>query len=67
MKALNNLVRLRSGLEHEGTTLMERAFSPTNPVIKFNDLTTQSDRDEQKGFMMMFSGAVLGDMMTVRR
>lgn len=60
MKALNNLVRLRSGLEHEGTTLMERAFSPTNPVIKFNDLTTQSDRDEQKGFMMMFSGAVSG-------
>jgi uncharacterized protein (TIGR02391 family) len=60
VKALNNLVRLRSGLEYEGTTLMERAFNPTTPVIKFNDLSTQSDRDEQKGFMLMFSGAVSG-------
>lgn len=28
--------------------------------MKFNDLSDQSDRDEQKGFMMMFSGAVSG-------
>jgi uncharacterized protein (TIGR02391 family) len=60
VKALNALVRLRSGLEIDGTTLMERAFSPSNPILKFNDLSTQSDRDEQKGFMMMFSGAVSG-------
>ena len=25
-----------------------------------NDLQTQSDKDEQKGFMMLFSGAVAG-------
>jgi uncharacterized protein (TIGR02391 family) len=60
VKALNLLVRLRSGLEVDGTTLMERAFNPSNPVLKFNDLSDQSDRDEQKGFMMMFSGAVSG-------
>jgi len=60
VKALNALVRLRSGLEIDGATLMERAFSPSNPILKFNDLSTQSDRDEQKGFMMMFSGAVSG-------
>jgi hypothetical protein len=29
-------------------------------VLKFNSLADQSDRDEQKGFMMMFSGAVAG-------
>ena len=40
--------------------LMERVFGPGNPVLKFNDLQTQSDRDEQKGFMMLFSGAVAG-------
>jgi uncharacterized protein (TIGR02391 family) len=39
---------------------MEKAFSPSHPIIKFNDLSDQSDRDEQKGFMMMFSGAVSG-------
>lgn len=60
VKALNGLVRMRSGLEFDGTSLMERAFSPTNPVLKFNALTDQSDKDEQKGFMMMFSGAVSG-------
>jgi uncharacterized protein (TIGR02391 family) len=60
VKALNGLVRLRSGLEHDGTTLMERAFSPSNPVLKFNDLQDQSDKDEQKGFMNLFSGAVSG-------
>ncbi len=60
VKALNGLVRLRSGLEHDGTTLMERAFSPSNPVLKFNDFLDQSDRDEQKGFMYLFSGAVAG-------
>jgi uncharacterized protein (TIGR02391 family) len=60
VKALNGLVRLRTGLELDGTSLMERAFSPSNPILKFNDLSDQSDRDEQKGFMMMFSGAVSG-------
>lgn len=60
VKALNGLVRLRSGLEQDGTTLMERAFSPSNPILKFNHLQDQSDKDEQKGFMQMFSGAVSG-------
>jgi uncharacterized protein (TIGR02391 family) len=60
VKALNLLVRLRSGLDIDGTPLMEKAFSPNNPILKFNDLSDQSDRDEQKGFMMMFSGAVSG-------
>lgn len=60
VKALNGLVRLRSGLEYDGTTLMERAFNPSNPVLKFNGLQDQSDKDEQKGFMQMFSGAVSG-------
>jgi uncharacterized protein (TIGR02391 family) len=60
VKALNDFVRLRSGLDVDGMTLMERAFSLNNPILKFNDLSDQSDRDEQKGFMMMFSGAVSG-------
>jgi uncharacterized protein (TIGR02391 family) len=60
VKALNGLVRLRSGLEIDGTSLMEKTFSPGSPILKFNDLSGQSDRDEQKGFMMMFSGAVSG-------
>jgi uncharacterized protein (TIGR02391 family) len=60
VKALNELVRLRSGLESDGVSLMQKAFSANNPVLKFNDLSDQSDHDEQVGFMMMFSGAVSG-------
>jgi uncharacterized protein (TIGR02391 family) len=60
VKALNGLVRLRSGLDIDGTKLMEQAFSPNAPILKFNGLSDQSDRDEQRGFMMMFSGAVSG-------
>lgn len=60
VKALNGLVRLRSGLEQDGSTLMERAFNPSNPALRFNGLQDQSDKDEQKGFMYMFAGAVSG-------
>jgi uncharacterized protein (TIGR02391 family) len=60
VKALNGLVRVRSGLEIDGVSLMERAFSPNGPVLKFNALASQSDKDEQKGFMQLFAGAVSG-------
>jgi uncharacterized protein (TIGR02391 family) len=60
VKALNNLVRLKSGEELDGSALMERVFSPGSPLLKFNELADRSDVDEQKGFMMMFSGAVAG-------
>jgi uncharacterized protein (TIGR02391 family) len=60
VKALNGLVRLRSGLDIDGAPLMQKAFSPNSPILKFNDLSDQTDRDEQKGFMDMFCGAVAG-------
>lgn len=61
VKALNALVRLRSGEDgKDGTSLMEFVFSPKNPILKFNALADQSDHDEQKGYMMMLSGAVAG-------
>ena len=61
VKALNALVRLNSGIDDkDGSALMECVFSPKTPVLKFNDLADQPDQDEQRGFMMMFSGAVAG-------
>jgi uncharacterized protein (TIGR02391 family) len=60
VKALNGLVRLRSGLDIDGVPLMQQAFGPKKPILKFNDLSDQSDHDEQLGFMNMFSGAVSG-------
>jgi uncharacterized protein (TIGR02391 family) len=61
VKALNALVRLNSGVDdRDGSPLMEYVFSPKSPILKFNALEDDSDRDEQKGIMMMFSGAVAG-------
>lgn len=61
VKALNALVRMNSGVEDkDGTTLMEFVFGSKKPVLKFNALADVSDIDEQKGFMMMFSGSVAG-------
>ncbi|MCK1477394.1 TIGR02391 family protein [Bradyrhizobium sp. 197] len=61
VKALNAFVRLRSGVDdRDGNELMEYVFSIKNPVLAFNDLKDESDRNEQKGFLGMLSGAVSG-------
>jgi uncharacterized protein (TIGR02391 family) len=60
-KLVNNEVKSKSRLPQlDGKTLMEQAFSLHNPKIKLNDLVSQSDKDEQIGFMYIFSGAILG-------
>ena len=58
---LNELVRVKSGVAHlDGDKLITMVFSPERPILRFNDLADQSDKDEQRGFMMMFAGAVAG-------
>jgi uncharacterized protein (TIGR02391 family) len=62
-KELNNAVkdRVRSRLNNEldGKKLMQRVFSPDNPVLLVEgDLDTQTNKDTQQGYMMMFSGAM---------
>jgi uncharacterized protein (TIGR02391 family) len=39
---------------------MRTVFSVKDPILAFNDLKDQSDRDEQEGMMHLFEGAVLG-------
>ena len=57
-KALTALVKYRSAYTQDGIDLMQNVFSPSKPVLKFNDLLDESDKNEQRGFMMLFSGAV---------
>jgi len=60
-KAVVNEVKNVSGVKNmDGKPLMERVFYVNNPIIKFNNLQTQSDQDEQVGLMLLFSGATLG-------
>lgn len=49
VKALNAFVRLRSGVEdRDGNGLMEFVFNPKNPIMAFNELKDDSDRDDRK-------------------
>lgn len=53
-------VRAVSGIADDGDSLMNKAFGceKQTPVIQFNSLTTDAERDEQRGFMFLFKGIV---------
>lgn len=53
-------VKARSGLYDDGDSLMNRAFGADKqtPVIQFNTLSTDEERDEQRGIMFLFKGIV---------
>lgn len=53
--ALDNDVRRKSGLQHDGTALMQKAFSNKAPILK-----VAGGDDSQQGAMWLFSGAVMG-------
>lgn len=59
-KYINNLVKNRTGLAFDGADLMNRAFSVGAPVLKLSDLKTQSQKDQQIGYMLMLAGAMTG-------
>jgi uncharacterized protein (TIGR02391 family) len=59
-KALVNYVKERSGKHDlDGAPLMRSVFSRNAPILAFNDLSDQTDGDEQEGMMHLFEGAVL--------
>jgi uncharacterized protein (TIGR02391 family) len=54
-------VKQRSGLNLDGDNLMNQAFSfDTNraPILRFNAMNSDAERDEQRGFMFLFKGIV---------
>ena len=58
---VENLVKKRSGVSRKyGSNLMKTVFSVQNPFIKLNAGVTDSDRDEQLGYMEVFAGAMTG-------
>lgn len=50
----------KTGQEADGDSLMSKAFGCANqtPVIAFNSLQSQGDRDEQQGIMNLYKGIV---------
>ena len=59
-EAVKRLVIDASGCELDGAKLMNKAFSIEKPLIKLTPLKTVSDKDTQKGYMQIMSGAMTG-------
>lgn len=64
LKEINSIVKeqykRKTGFEEDGATLMNRAFSVNNPVFSFADITTETGRNIQQGYMQIFAGAMTG-------
>ena len=59
-KCLNNAVKEKSGLSVDGDGLMTQAFSANSPILKLNSFQSQSDQNEQRGYMQIFAGVMTG-------
>ncbi len=60
-KCLDNTVKMKSGIDAKtGAALMHDAFSAKNPTLKLNKLQSQSDKDEQRGYMDLYAGSMTG-------
>jgi uncharacterized protein (TIGR02391 family) len=59
-KAINNRVKAMTGLDLDGSKLMGDAFTDTEPPIALGDLSTETGRNIQAGFRLLFMGAVRG-------
>ena len=57
---VKDIVRRKTGNELDGAPLMRTAFSPKNPIIVLDDLSTESGKNIQQGYMEIFSGAIIG-------
>ena len=61
LKHLNNAVKEKSGAtDKDGAELMRTVFSANCPILRINELQSQSDKDEQRGYMHLFEGAMIG-------
>ena len=64
LKHINTVVKAKvkrkTGQELDGAALMNKAFSVNNPIITIDDISTQSGKDIQQGYMQIFAGAMIG-------
>ena len=53
-------MKVVSGINEDGDSLRNKAFAADKqtPVVQFHGLTTESERDEQRGLLFLFKGIV---------
>ncbi len=63
-KEVNVVVKTRvknvSGIELDGTKLMQKTFSTENPILLLGDIDTLTGKDLQQGYQQIFTGSILG-------
>ena len=59
-KFIEQEVKRLGNLQGTGFALMMQAFNEDRPLLQLNDLRTESEVDEQKGYRHMFAGAQSG-------
>jgi len=59
-KCLNNFIKSKSGIGADGADLMRTTFTPKNPTLTLNALKTDSQHDQQLGYMDIFAGSMTG-------
>lgn len=56
VKSIAETIRQKTGLTHDGSELIEIAFSIKNPLITINKLTNETEESEHKGFANLIKG-----------
>lgn len=59
-KCLNNIVKKKTNSSLDGSDLMHNVFSPKKPLLKLNKLKTDTDKNEQQGYMEITAGVMTG-------
>jgi len=57
---VETFVKAKANSQLSGKNLMSEVFRQPNPKIKLNPLVSQTDKDEQEGFMFLYMGATVG-------
>jgi uncharacterized protein (TIGR02391 family) len=58
-KFVDKTVQKLARIDESGYKLMMRAFNETTPLISLTGLSNTSEKDEQKGYCFIFSGAMM--------
>jgi uncharacterized protein (TIGR02391 family) len=58
--AIFDLIRERTGIDMDGSDLVNRAFSLRDPYLILSELESESGQNDQKGFMQLFNGSYQG-------
>jgi len=56
VKGLAERVRLATGLDTDGHQLVQDAFEGSSPMVAFNTLRTDTERNEQRGLANIMKG-----------